>query len=352
MRCFISKVAQWIRFRLEDMNLIKHYFGDTYSIFERMDLCRLKMRYQKKYGFAHLEFFCLHLAEKTEDEVRRFYPRKRMANLYYAINGEQVRAECLDKYVSYVKLKPYYKRDVVAYNPHPNEFVVDYYTGYPWKEEVLGFLAKYSRFIIKPLDGNCGVGVRLYENRNDSPRQLFERFINDFPNGFVLEEKINQIDSLARFHPESVNTVRINTVNLDGRIELKYPFFRMGRGNAIVDNGGSGGIFSAIDIDSGHLVAGADEEGKWYNVHPESLIPISGRKEQIPMWEELKKTAMNIAKELPDLKFSGLDLALTDKGWCLVEVNCFPYILYQIATQEGIADYMQGLERHFKVHLS
>lgn len=346
------KAAQWIRYRLEDMNLIKNYYGNAYSFFERMNLCRLKMRYQKKYGFAHLEFFCLHLAEKTEEEVRRFYPRKRMANLYYAINGDQVRAECLDKYVTYVKLKQYYMREVVAYNPHPNVFVADYYAGYPWEKEILAFLSKHSRFIIKPLDGNCGVGVRLYNNLIDSPRQLLERFINDYPNGFVLEGTIIQSESLARYHPRSVNTVRINTVNIDGRIELKYPFFRMGRGNAIVDNGGSGGIFSAIDITSGRLLAGADEDGVRYTVHPESLIPISGDGEQIPMWEDLKKTAIDIAMELPDLKFSGLDLALTDKGWCLVEVNCFPYILYQIATQEGIAEYMQGLERHFKMHLS
>lgn len=43
-----------------------------------------------------------------------------------------------------------------------------------------------------------------------------------------------------------------------------------------------------------------------------------------------------LLKILPGLTISGMDFSLTENGWCLVEVNCFPHVLYQEATQQGI----------------
>ena len=124
---------------------------------------------------------------------------------------------------------------------------------------------------------------------------------------------------------------------------MQFPCFRLGRHGAVVDNAGSGGIMVAVDAKTGKMIAAADEEGDFYKEHPESHIPFDG---VIPFYDDLLKVATNVSKTMPKLKIAGLDFALDrEKGWLLVEINVEPYMIYQIATQEGIRDYMEGFAK-------
>ena len=167
--------------------------------------------------------------------------------------------------------------------------------------------------------------------------------MTDYPNGFVLEELIQQHDFLAKFHPSSVNTIRINvfnSTNYRGRVDLQFPCFRVGRKGAVVDNAGNGGIIVAVDVKTGELMTAADEEGKFYQEQPDTNIVFEGK---IPFWEDLLSTAEKVALAMPELKVLGLDFALDkEKSWVLVEINYDPYMLFEIATQKGIRSYMEN----------
>lgn len=113
------------------------------------------------------------------------------------------------------------------------------------------------------------------------------------------------------------------------------PFLRMGRGDAVVDNGGSGGIFADIDLETGTIFTrGFDEKGSVFLLHPDSGICIPGF--VIPRWREVVELAERLAASFPECKMTAWDFALTDSGWNLIEVNHNGHLLMQIADGVGV----------------
>lgn len=340
-------LKQFVRFRVQDYQLMQRYYGDK-SFFKKVLYCWKKYKYQKEYNFAHMEFFCYHLADKTKAEVEQFYPRKHQAELYYKVNSKKAWAVTKDKFASYRQFGLFYKRIVCAFNPQPDTLVADAYQGYDWRSDVMSFLKSHLQFIIKPLSDACGHGVKIFEREVSGDEESWlDEFKRDYEKGFVIEELISQHAAIAKYHPSSVNTIRVNTFNSTsysgGGIEVKFPVLRVGRKGSIVDNSGSGGIFIAIDEKNGKLQSAADEEFNSYREHPDTHVSFEG---EIPHWNELVSIAKDVAKQLPELRIAGLDFALDkDKGWVLVEVNCEPHMLYEIATEKGIRQYMEEFER-------
>lgn len=150
----------------------------------------------------------------------------------------------------------------------------------------------------------------------------------------MVEELIIQHPEIGRLHPQSVNTLRVPTICYKDRVEVIHPILRVGRGNAIVDNGGSGGICCGIDPDTGITFSAADESGNSFIRHPDTGLELIGY--QVPRWEEAKKLVRELAYILPDNHYTGWDLALTIDGWVLQEANDRgTFILFQITTGVG-----------------
>ena len=64
------------------------------------------------------------------------------------------------------------------------------------------------------------------------------------------------------------------------------------------------------------------------NIHPDTGVPISGT---IPYWEETICIVKEIASGMPQLQYFGFDVAITENGPKIIEVNVFPdYTKYVI----------------------
>lgn len=120
------------------------------------------------------------------------------------------------------------------------------------------------------------------------------------------------------------------------RVEIVHPFLRVGKGNAITDNAGSGGIICPVDVEDGTVIVTADEFGKTYNVHPDTNTHLIGF--QIPRWDEAKQLVKEMALIVASNRYSSWDMALTSSGWELVEVNAKGQFLWQYATKQGFRD--------------
>lgn len=108
----------------------------------------------------------------------------------------------------------------------------------------------------------------------------------------------------------------------------------MGRNGSFVDNAGAGGIFGAVDVDTGKITAVADENQHHYTEHPDTHVALI--EFCVPQWEEACAVAKRAAQSVPEATFVGWDLAYTDRGWIVVEGNHCPLIIYQIATERGL----------------
>ena len=224
-----------------------------------------------------------------------------------------------NKYECYERFKEYYGRECVLVNDKTP------------KEEFVSFVNKHGRIIIKPLYNDSGKGVRLYNYGEELPSYAF-----------IAEELIQQREELARFHPQSVNTLRLNTIRCKDSIEVVWAILRYGRNNNIVDNAHFGGLFSVID-DNGVAIAAGDVKRHTYETHPDTGVPLTGFK--VPDWEKACEMVRSLATEVGDLRFIGWDLAYTDKGWILVEANTSPGILSPMVTGQGVRKEFRSIKR-------
>ena len=226
-----------------------------------------------------------------------------------------------DKYECYERFKEYYGRECILVK-NPTEIGTDF-------ED---FCARKKKFIIKPLSKDSGVGVEVFT--------YGESKVPEYP--FIAEEIIKQSVELAKFHPQSVNTLRLNTIRCKKSIVVWQCILRYGRSGNLVDNAHFGGCFSVID-DNGYAIAAGDVKRNKFTVHPDSGVALTGFK--VPDWEQACELVRHLATKVGGLRFIGWDLAHTDKGWIIVEANTSPGILTPMVTGKGVAKEFYSIKR-------
>ena len=118
---------------------------------------------------------------------------------------------------------------------------------------------------------------------------------------------------------------------------------RVGKGNSVIDNASAGGVFGVINIDTGRIYAACDRWGNSFDVHPDSgkhLIDL-----EVPRWNEVKELVKKAAQVLPEVRYVGWDVAVTNTGCVLIEGNDKGRWSFQFPKQEGFRDEMNAILR-------
>jgi glutathione synthase/RimK-type ligase-like ATP-grasp enzyme len=90
-----------------------------------------------------------------------------------------------------------------------------------------------------------------------------------------------------------------------------------------VDNFGSGGIASPVDLDSGRLGPAIKLlHATVFENHPTTGARIAGV--QVPLWQETIALCIKAHRFAENFTFLGWDLAVTDDGPKLIECNVWP----------------------------
>ena len=192
-------------------------------------------------------------------------------------------------------------------------------------EQFLKYTSGISAVMYKPMDSSQGKGITKYELTSTNKQKVYNTLAN-LPRGLV-EEFITQHDSVKAFCDTSVNTIRVMTLNANGKCNFLHAVFRMGCGK-VVDNFHAGGVGAIVDVETGLIVTHAsDLEGNVYPTHPYSGLDSMGF--QIPNWEKVRQACEAIYNRVPNLNMIGWDFAITPDGFELVEGNSTPYYLSQ-----------------------
>lgn len=190
-----------------------------------------------------------------------------------------------------------------------------------------------KKIFVKPIASTQGIGIKKFNipNNERELKKIYEQIIN-MPKS-IVEEYIIQHNEIMNFCDKSVNTVRITTLNNNGKCEYLYSVFRMGQGN-IVDNFHAGGIAATIDIKTGRVITNAsDLEGKIFKKNTYSNKKIKNFK--IPHWNKIIKTCEKIYCIVDDVNLIGWDFAITPDGVELIEGNPgASYVVAQIPNIE------------------
>lgn len=254
------------------------------------------------------QYFIYECDKHSYSEIEKFIGNREIAYYAMKINNPRKADIFRDKYETYCAFKKYYGREIIQVTSEDD------------LSEFVHFMMLHKTAMVKPINSSFGRGVKLVcaENKRKATA-VFSMMLCLSPDGFVAEERIIQCDELAAFHPQSVNTVRLITMRHEERVRIWYQSFRIGKGKSVVDNLGADGIGVIVDSETGTLGDAYDMMGNIYEVHPDTGKQLKGYR--IPRWNEAVDLAKELAQVVPDVRYVGWDLALTDNGWIMIEGN-------------------------------
>lgn len=256
---------------------------------------------------------------------RRKYAVVRTQNKFY----KKVSPE---EYKEFFTIKPNFMKNFNKYVKR------NYFIPKDGIEKLNKFLDNNKEFMIKPIDGLGGAGVKKIMSNSIKDRKEFLSKLTD--ERLFVEELIIQHKKMDMLCNSCVNTIRIMTFNNNKRSEILYAALRVGNGTSEVDNFHSGGMGVSIDTKTGKLKGNAvDKDLKEFKRHP--LTKTYFDKFQLPYWDEVKKLALDAALVNNNIKVVGWDVAITKTGPILVEGNRRPgFDLVQVLSKKGRKDIM------------
>lgn len=143
----------------------------------------------------------------------------------------------------------------------------------------------------------------------------------------IFESVVHQTRQFANFNKSSVNTVRfMTTLYPDGSARVIATFIKIGRAGKCVDNAGNGGnVDVCVDVDTGEIKYAIQYDG-WRNIkeidsHPDSGNQLNGV--IVENWQSIKEEVKKYQQAFPYCKAAGWDIAITDQGPVVIEVNDF-----------------------------
>lgn len=259
------------------------------------------------YGITLEDYFVFQFEHKNEAERASYLGEPDMMEMCDEMAFEEGRL-FRNKYLAYLTFKPYYKRDVLLVKNEKD------------LPELRDFLQRHPICMVKALDQSQGRALQRVD-LTDGKHSIDEAMHHILQRGeCVLEELIVQAEGMGKFHPSSVNTIRFATYLNKGEQKNVFALLRIGMHGGVIDNASAGGIFAEVDVNTGVVkTPGLRRKGEQYVQHPDTGVTIQGA--QIPQWDELLALTEKLTRVVPQQKYVGWDLALTNEGWVMVEGN-------------------------------
>lgn len=201
-------------------------------------------------------------------------------------------------------------------------------------DDIITLIKEKKCLALKPDEGSHGDGFYRCEYIKGEFYLNFERveiediiqILSDENNSYIITEYINMHNELKRIYSGSVNTLRAIVFKVDGRTpEIGNVYMRIGTSSTgAIDNMSAGGMFAAVNEVTGEYGnAKRFVDGNIVDcpIHPDTGILIEG---VLPNWEKTKGLIIDIATELKQLEYFGFDLAITEDGIKIPEINRSP----------------------------
>lgn len=187
---------------------------------------------------------------------------------------------------------------------------------------------------LKPDEGSHGdgfyklsyIGGQYYLNFDRTDKNQVSDILLNPNNQYLVTEYIDNHPQFKEIYEGAVNTIRMIVFKKDGvNAHIGNAYMRFGsKKTGAVDNMGAGGMFVQVDIETGNY---GNAKIITNNAildcpnHPDTGVLMEGT---IPHWDSIKETILNIANSIPQLEYFGFDVAVTENGIKLPEINRFP----------------------------
>jgi len=201
-------------------------------------------------------------------------------------------------------------------------------------DAIFELVKRKGALALKPDEGSHGDGFyklsykdgEYYLNFDKVDKKRIADILLDPANQYLVTEYIDNHPQFKEIYEGAVNTIRMIVFKRDGvNAHIGNAYMRFGsKKTGAVDNMGAGGMFVQVDIETGRY---GNAKIITNNAildcpkHPDTDVLMEGT---IPHWEEIKQTILDIANSIPQLEYFGFDVAVTEHGIKLPEINRFP----------------------------
>jgi len=268
-------------------------------------ICQM-VRISLKFGASFNDFWIYKFYKMKDEEIDGYVTTGRLYEFYTSMNDK--------KYIDIFRNKRRFNEVFHQYIGREYQYIVG-----ADEQKLIDWLSRRSNIIAKPNYGTTGKGIEKidvtkWEKKADLIKYLLDK------NLYLIEDCVQQHESMNQINPSSVNTIRIVTVQNHGKVDIISAIIRIGVNNH-VDNFAAGGIAAPIDIETGIVYKPATNKirSTEYVRHPITNKQILNFK--IPYWKEIINMINEVAWLVPEVKTVGWDVAITESGPIIIEGN-------------------------------
>lgn len=189
------------------------------------------------------------------------------------------------------------------------------------RQQAIETCVKYKVLIVKDsVDSSGGQSVEKVNLENVRDRhKAIERVLTQRRSDFVIQECVAQHADMAKYNEDSINTLRVTTLYMNGMFSVCSVILRHGKKGMNVDNWGAGGIIIGVSVDGKLNEYGYDINlNKYYGyngvTYRDAVIA------QVPAL--LKRIEIAHKNQFPLCKFIGWDICFDQNNDpILIELN-------------------------------
>jgi len=324
------------------------------AVYLRFSRCRL--------DFWEYYFFQVYLDRYPMPEKKRFAGWRREIRLDQAANTGPARELANDKLLFYAHM---------AAHGAPQPKIMAVYSGSELdlpgsvhlrnEDDAVNYFrhSAHTPVFIKPLHGAHGrnafsVGATTSDGRGlvlaSGETIGLQKFVIGLATrergGWLLQERMNTDDRIAKFSGDRLTSVRMIILLGPSGPELVSAVWKIPTGKNVTDNfsvGRTGNLIAGIDIDTGRIarmVQGVGWKNRALTHHPDTGADLDTAgfiNRRLPHWDATKGLCLEYAALFPGLHLQHWDIALTDRGPVILEINVEGGMrTHQIVQQRGI----------------
>ena len=327
MKAYYKKIVRFYRFLKKTKKVSGKSFGFLWNDF---------MYLKKRIKLAPEEYFDFEFDKKNEEFRETFLTEIEKTRYIRLLNPKKYYILARNKYLAHLYLDAFGLRKAKLYcYYHPEGRFENENIGGDYNSVLNILRAKdVKSCVVKTTESSHGDGVVLINNidyvgeecilyRYDGEKVDLRALLKYEP--LIFEEAIIQTNQFQQFNQSSINTVRfMTTLYPDGNAYIIAIWMKFGRNGSCVDNAGSGGnVDAAVDVKTGKIYNVTLFDGwrktKLITHHPDSGTLLEGV--VIENWEKITADIISFQKAMPFNKAIGWDIAITETGPVVVEMN-------------------------------
>ncbi len=302
-KIFVNKFRE---INFDRLNLLANYIAkeNNKSVsYVKFDMIRNFL----KYKIGYTDYFKSDYINLTKEKKKDFVTSKNFINVIGYLNPRPYRVVMNDKLVFNQIYGKYLGRDYLDIRRSD-------------VSDIKAFLKGKKNVFLKPTTSFGGQNIEKVVVSEIDDISSFRD--NAIKNGqYLLEEEIKQHDYVNKINPNAVNTFRIITLYKDGVCHVIANSFRISLDlNPAIQCRDS---YMRLSEDGKPLCKFIDDDGVIYDKHPLTGFDFNSI-DKIPFVKEAYSMVKEAALLVPEIRYIGWDVAITNDGPCIIEGNEFP----------------------------